>query len=59
MRLFPRLKIAQKLPIVVAGAALIASAVIGVGRYLIAANTVTAMTEDKLRTVAAQRANGA
>ena len=51
MKLFPRLKIAQKLPIVVAGAALIASAVIGVGAYLIAANTVTAMTADKLVTV--------
>ena len=57
MKLFPRLKIAQKLPIVVAGAALIASAVIGVGAYLIAAGTVTAMTEDRLRTVAAQRAS--
>jgi methyl-accepting chemotaxis protein len=51
VKLFPRLKIAQKLPIVVAGAALIASAVIGVGAYLIAANTVTAMTADKLVTV--------
>ena len=57
MKLFPRLKIAQKLPIVVAGAALIASAIIGVGAYLIAAGTVTAMTEDRLRTVAAQRAS--
>jgi methyl-accepting chemotaxis protein len=55
VKLLPRLKIAQKLPIVVAGAALIASAVIGVGAYLIAANTVTAMTADKLVTVAAGR----
>ena len=55
MRLLPRLKIAQKLPIVVAGAALVASAVVGVGAYLIAANTVTAMTADKLVTVAAGR----
>ena len=58
MRFLPRLKIAQKLPLVVAGAALIASAVIGVGSYLIAANTVTALTEDKLRMVAAERADG-
>jgi methyl-accepting chemotaxis protein len=51
VKLLPSLKIAQKLPIVVAGAALVASAVIGLGAYFIAANTVTAMTEDKLRTV--------
>jgi methyl-accepting chemotaxis protein len=55
VKLFPHLKIAQKLPIVVAGAALIASAVIGVGAYFIAANTVTAMTADKLVTVVAGR----
>ena len=55
MKLLPSLKIAQKLPIGVAGAALIASAVIGVGAYFIAANTVTAMTADKLVTVAAGR----
>jgi len=55
LNLLPRLKIAQKLPLVVAGAALIASAVVGVWAYLIAANTVTTLTEDKLRTVAAQR----
>ena len=51
------LKIAQKLPIVVAGAALVASAVIGLAAYFIAAGTVTAMTEDKLRMVASQRAD--
>ena len=57
VKLLPKLNIARKLPIVVAGAALIASAIIGIGSYLIASNTVTAMTEDKLRTVAAQRAD--
>ncbi|MEO8685619.1 MAG: hypothetical protein ABI414_12350, partial [Devosia sp.] len=56
MPLLPRLRIAQKLPIVVAGAALLASAAIGLGAYTIAASTVTTLTEDKLRTVAAQRA---
>jgi methyl-accepting chemotaxis protein len=55
VKLLPSLKIAQKLPIVVAGAALIASAVVGVGAYFIAAGTVTAMTEDKLRTVVVGR----
>ena len=56
MRLLPRLKIAQKLPVVVAGAALVASAIVGVLGYEISANTVTALTEDKLSTVAAERA---
>jgi methyl-accepting chemotaxis protein len=56
MPLLLRLKIAQKLPLVVAGAALLASAAIGLGAYGIAANTVSTLTEDKLRTVAAQRA---
>lgn len=56
MRLLPRLKIAQKLPVVVAGAALIASAIVGVLSYGISAGTVTALTEDKLSTVAAERA---
>jgi methyl-accepting chemotaxis protein len=56
MRLLSRLRIAQKLPIVVAGAALVASAIVGVLAYEISANTVTALTEDKLSTVAAERA---
>jgi methyl-accepting chemotaxis protein len=56
MKLLPRLSIARKLPIVVAGAALIASAIVGVLAYEISANTVTTLTEDKLSTVAAERA---
>src|SRR5690606_19547621 len=48
---------AQKLPLVVAGAALVASAILGVSAYFIAASTVTAMTEDRLRTVAIGRAH--
>ena len=57
MRLVPRLNIAQKLPFALAGAALLASAIVGIGAYLIAANTVTALTEDKLATLAAERAH--
>jgi methyl-accepting chemotaxis protein len=57
VKLFPTIRIAQKLPLAVVGAALVASAAIGIGSYLISASTVTAMTEDKLRTVAQQRAN--
>src|SRR3569833_127256 len=56
MTLLPRLKIAQKLPVVVAGAALVASAIVGLLAYGISANTVTTLTEDKLSTVAAERA---
>ena len=56
MTILPRLKIAQKLPLVVAGAALIASATVGVLSYTISANTVTALTQDKLQMVAQQRA---
>lgn len=56
MSLLPRLKIAQTLPLVVAGVALIASVTIGLGAYVVAAATVTAMTEDKLSTVASERA---
>ncbi len=58
MNILPRLKLAQKLPIVVAGAALVASATVGLLSYGIGASTVTAMTEDKLRTVAVSRAQG-
>jgi len=40
MPFVPKLKIAQKLPVVVAGAALIASAIVGVLSYSIGAGTV-------------------
>src|SRR5690606_36072655 len=56
MKLFPELRIAQKLPLVVVGAALAASVAIGIGSYLIASSTVTALTEEKLETVALERA---
>src|SRR3954466_10996151 len=56
MTILPRLKIAQKLPLLVAGAALVASAIVGVMSYAISASTVTSLAEDKLRTVAQSRA---
>jgi methyl-accepting chemotaxis protein len=56
VKLIPNFRIAQKLPVAVVGAALVASAAIGVGSYLISAATVTAMTEEKLRTLASERA---
>ncbi|HEV7275518.1 MAG TPA: methyl-accepting chemotaxis protein, partial [Devosiaceae bacterium] len=56
MKYLPNLRIAQKLPLVVVGAALAASIAIGVGSYLIASATVTELTEEKLQTVALERA---
>jgi len=58
MNILPRLKMAQKLPLVVAGAALLASVTVGLLSYSIGASTVTALTEDRLRTVAMSRASG-
>ena len=40
MAMLPRLKIAQKLPLVVVGAAFLACACVGIGAYLVSANTV-------------------
>ena len=57
MKLLPNFKIAHKLPLAVLGAALVASAAIGIGSYAISANTVATMTEDKLEMVAQQRAD--
>jgi methyl-accepting chemotaxis protein len=57
VKLIPNLRIAQKLPLIVISAALVACAAIGIGSYLISAATVTTLTEDKLRTIAVQRAN--
>jgi methyl-accepting chemotaxis protein len=56
MKILPRLKMAQKLPLVVAGAALLASMTVGFLSYSAGASTVTALTEDKLRTMAVSRA---
>jgi methyl-accepting chemotaxis protein len=58
MKILPRLKLAQKLPLVVAGAALLASITVGVLSYIAGASTVTALTEDRLRTMAVSRAQG-
>ena len=57
MKILPNFKIAQKLPLAVLGAALVASAAVGIGSYVISSGTVSAMTEEKLETVAQQRAD--
>jgi methyl-accepting chemotaxis protein len=51
-----QLKFAHKLPLIALAAALLAGAGIGVGSYIISADTVTAMTEEKLSAVAMERA---
>ena len=50
-----RLKIAQKLPLVVVGVALLALASVGVGAYLVASQTVVGLTQDRLETLAKDR----
>jgi methyl-accepting chemotaxis protein len=57
LKLLPNFRIAQKLPLAVLGAALVASAAIGVGSYVISSGTVSTMTEEKLEMVAQQRAD--
>ena len=57
MKFVPRLRIAQKLPLVVVGVALLALASVGIGAYLVAAQTVVGMTKDKLQTLAQLRAS--
>ena len=56
MALLPDFKIAQKLPLAVLGAALVASAAIGIGSYVVSSGTVTTMTRQTLEMVAQQRA---
>jgi len=55
MGLVPRLKIAQKLPIVVVGVALLALASVGAGAYIVASQTVVGMMQTRLATLAKTR----
>src|SRR5262245_53697582 len=56
MALFPRLKIAHKLPAALIGAALTVGVAIGVVSYTISASMMTDMTLEKLQSVATERA---
>lgn len=56
MGLFPKLKIAQKLPILVVGSALLVGAGVGLASYFIASSTVDRMTQQQLNTAATARA---
>jgi methyl-accepting chemotaxis protein len=51
-----RLRIAQKLPLVIMGVALLALTCLGVGAYFVAARVVTQLTQEKLEVVAKERA---
>src|SRR5690606_18301926 len=57
MAFVPRLKIAQKLPLVMVGSALLVSAGVGIASYLIGSATVDGMTHRQIETVATERAN--
>jgi methyl-accepting chemotaxis protein len=56
MRFMPRLSIAQKLPLVVVGVALLALVSVGAGSYLVSSATVVGLTQDRLQTLAQERA---
>ena len=56
MKLFPQLKIAQKLPLALLGSALVVSAGVGIVGYLIASATVEQMTQRQLQSVTSQLA---
>ncbi|SFV37145.1 Methyl-accepting chemotaxis protein [Devosia crocina] len=49
MRVFPQLKIAQKLPLALVGSALVVSAGVGVASYLIGLNTVEAQRQQSMQ----------
>jgi methyl-accepting chemotaxis protein len=57
MRLFPKLRIAQKLPLVVLGAALLVGSAIGAASYVIASRALEAQARQNLATIAFERAN--
>jgi methyl-accepting chemotaxis protein len=58
MAFLPKLKIAQKLPILLVGSALLVSAGVGIASYFIASSTVEGMSQRQLQTAATARADG-
>ena len=51
-----RLKIAHKLPLALIGAALIACLCVGAGSYFVADRSVAGLTQEKMETMAQERA---
>jgi methyl-accepting chemotaxis protein len=56
MPFVPKLKIAQKLPVVVVGVALLSLACVGAGAYFVSSQTVVALTGAELQSIAVERA---
>ena len=56
MGLFPKLKIAQKLPILIVGSALLVSSGVGLASYLIASTAVESMSQRQLETASRAQA---
>ncbi len=56
MTIVPSLTIAQKLPMAFIGVALLASAAVGIGSYVVSDMAVAELTRQKMETVAAERA---
>ena len=57
MRLIPKLKIAQKLPLALVISAIVVSAGVGMGSYFIASTSLEAEVRQNLATIAFERAN--
>ena len=56
MKLFPQLRIAQKVPFAIVGGALVVSAAVGVVSYLIASSTMESMAQERLKAISIERA---
>jgi methyl-accepting chemotaxis protein len=56
VKLFPQLRIAQKVPFAIVGGALVVSAAVGVVSYLISSSTMESMGQERLRAISIERA---
>ena len=56
MKLFPHLRIAQKVPLAIVGGALVVSAAVGIVSYVVASSTMESMAQDRLRAISLERA---
>ncbi len=57
MRLFPSLRISQKLPLALVGSAIVVGAGVGIASYFLASNALEVQARQNLSTVAFERAN--
>jgi methyl-accepting chemotaxis protein len=56
LKLFPQLRIAQKVPLAIIGGALVVSAAVGAVSYFIASSTMETMSQERLRAISVERA---